>query len=380
MTSLANKQNSTPKITILVVDDEPSNLMVLTESLAMAGYVPIEADNGQDACLLVQEQHPKLILLDIMMPEMDGFEVIEELKKDPQTASIPVIFLTGSTNMEHKLLGFRLGAVDYITKPFHPEEVIARINLHLKLARATELLVSSQTEKIKAISKAQSLLLINPEELPGGKFSIFRHTLQEAGGDYYDVLELSEHIHAYFVADFSGHDISTSFLTSALKALLTQNVSLIYSPSESMKMIHNVLKGILPPEKYLTACLATLNRETNKLRVVSAAHPPLLHIPKDGAATFIDCHGNTMGIVADVFFEMQQVSVHKGDRLILFTDGLLEDKSRRNLWPSQLPRLLSVAPDLKDKALAEIPAYLKNLLINQDEDIIDDIIIMAIEV
>lgn len=367
-------------ITILVIDDEPSNLVVLQEVLAIAGYVPLIAENGRDGCQLAREKGVDLILLDIMMPEEDGFEVIQKLKRDPQTVSIPVIFLTGSNNVEHKLLGFRLGAVDYIVKPFQSEEVIARINLHLKLARATDLLVSCQTEKIRQISEAQCQLLVSPDLVPAGKFSIYYRSFQEAGGDYYDVLELSEHIHSYFIADISGHDIATGFLTSALKALLTQNVSLIYSPAESMKMMHNVLKGILPPEKYLTACLATLNRETNKLTVVSAGHPPLLHIPREGEAKYLTCRGDAMGILPDVFFETQQLTVSSGDKLLLFSDGLLEASSGKNPWPSQLPRLLAIAKDLHEMPLHEIPESLKTILAPEETRISDDIVIMAIEV
>lgn len=367
-------------ITILVVDDEPANLMILEEVLSLAGYAPITADNGKDAVRKAHENCPDLILLDIMMPEEDGFAVIKKLKKNPQTAAIPVIFLTGSSDIEHKLRGFRLGAVDYIVKPFYPEEVMARINLHLKLARATDALVACQTEKIRQISEAQCQLLMKPEQLPAGKFSIYYNSLQEAGGDYYDVLELSPHIHSYFIADISGHDIATGFLTSALKALLNQNVSLIYSPAESMKMMDKVLKGILPPEKYLTACLVSLNRETNILTVVNAGHPPLLHIPQNGEAKFITCRGDAMGIVPNVFFEMQQISVRPGDRLILFTDGLLEDNLEKKLWPSQLPRLLAAAPDLKDMPYQVIPENLKNLLVSDDATLSDDIVIMAIEI
>ncbi len=375
-----NSEKLFNKIKILIVDDEPLIFFALENTLTSTGYKPTTASNGKDAFNLAKKIKPDLILLDIIMPEEDGFSVLRKLKKDPLTLTIPVIFLTGSTDVESKLHGFSLGAVDYITKPFHPEEVIARINLHLKLSRATELLISSQTEKIKQISEAQCQLLVKPEQLTGGKFSIFYESLQEAGGDYYDVLELSEQIHSYFIADFSGHDIATSFLTPALKAALTQNVSLIYSPAESMKMIHKVLKGILPPEKYLTACLATLNRETNRLTVVSAAHPPLLHIPQDGTTQFIKCQGDAIGIVEDVFYEMSVFEVKPGDKLIFYTDGLLENATEKKTWPSQLSRLLEIAPQLNRTPYQEIPEKIQSLLLPDQEQLADDIVIMAVEV
>ena len=118
---------------VLMVDDNPTNLQVLQATLEGQGYRLLAARDGPSALAVVAKAAPDLILLDIMMPGMDGYEVCRRLKSDPATYDIPVIFLSALEQTEDKVKGFELGAVDYITKPFQPAEVIARVNTHLTL-------------------------------------------------------------------------------------------------------------------------------------------------------------------------------------------------------------------------------------------------------
>ena len=119
--------------TILMVDDNPANLQVLQATLDGRGYRLLAARDGASALSIAANASPDLILLDIMMPAMDGFEVCRRLKSDPGTDDIPVIFLSALEETEDKVRGLELGAVDYITKPFQPQEILARVNTHLTL-------------------------------------------------------------------------------------------------------------------------------------------------------------------------------------------------------------------------------------------------------
>lgn len=123
---------------ILVVDDTETNLELLANMLEEAGYNARSAANGELALRRVQERHPALILLDIKMRGMDGFEVCRRLKENALTREIPVIFLTAHAHTAAKLKGFELGAVDFVTKPFHYREVLARVRVHLALHAAQE--------------------------------------------------------------------------------------------------------------------------------------------------------------------------------------------------------------------------------------------------
>ena len=122
--------------TVLVVDDTPDNLKLISGLLKDAYRVKIATGGGKALALAGSEPPPDLILLDIMMPEMDGYEVCRRLKADRNTRDIPVIFLTAMTAEEDEEKGLRLGAVDYITKPYSPSLVKARIRAHLEMARA----------------------------------------------------------------------------------------------------------------------------------------------------------------------------------------------------------------------------------------------------
>lgn len=125
---------------ILLVDDNPTNLKVLAEALQGQGWKTLVAIDGKSAIKQAEYARPDLIFLDVMMPEMDGFQTCEHLKSSPITQSIPVIFMTALSDAVNKVKGLELGAVDYITKPFQQEEVIARAKLHLKLFQLTQTL------------------------------------------------------------------------------------------------------------------------------------------------------------------------------------------------------------------------------------------------
>ena len=123
---------------ILIVDDTPKNIQLLGNILSKEGFRLSVATGGQQALAMAAKNLPDIILLDIMMPDLDGFEVCERLKSDPATAHIPVIFLSAKTATEDKVRGFQLGGADYIIKPFEVSEVLARVRTHLQLKRAME--------------------------------------------------------------------------------------------------------------------------------------------------------------------------------------------------------------------------------------------------
>jgi two-component system sensor histidine kinase ChiS len=130
----------------LLVDDKPTNLQLLFETLDGRGYKLLIAKDGNAALSIARKACPNLILLDIMMPEIDGYEVCRQLKADPATAEIPVIFLSALTDTKDKVQGLDLGAVDYVTKPFQPDEVIARVNTHLTVYRLKKALDQKNNE------------------------------------------------------------------------------------------------------------------------------------------------------------------------------------------------------------------------------------------
>ena len=143
-----NNQSSTIQSSILVVDDTPDNVRLLSTILTEEGYQVRKALNGQRALATVQEFPPTLILLDVMMPDMNGYEVCEKLKASPQTASIPVIFLSALDHVLDKVKAFEVGGVDYITKPFQDREVLVRVANQLTIQNQQRLL-QNQTKQLE---------------------------------------------------------------------------------------------------------------------------------------------------------------------------------------------------------------------------------------
>ncbi len=163
-----------PKATLLIVDDTPDNLTLMTGLLRDFYQIRVANHGARALKIAASEPNPDLILLDIMMPEMDGYEVCRQLKADPKTRTIPVIFLTARTDTDDETHGFALGAVDYITKPISPPVVLARIRTHLELKKARdhlqahndslEELVEQRTQEVRAIQDVTILAMASLAE------------------------------------------------------------------------------------------------------------------------------------------------------------------------------------------------------------------------
>lgn len=148
----SKKDPSTKENIILIVDDDTTNLQIIGSFLYNKNYKIILAKSGNDALRSVEKNHPDLILLDIMMPGMNGYEVCKKLKANNQTKDIPIMFLTAKTETKDIIKGFNTGGVDYITKPFIKEELLARIKTHINLKVSQDLL-KEQAKKLKKANK-----------------------------------------------------------------------------------------------------------------------------------------------------------------------------------------------------------------------------------
>ncbi len=175
------------KSLVLAVDDEPQNLRFLGKLVSDSGYDLAMAENGSQALNFARKDAPDLILLDIMMPDMDGYEVCEQLKNDVATRHIPVIFLTAKTAADDVVKGFEAGGVDYVTKPFNAAELLARIKTHIELKTLRGLLpMCAHCKKIRddegfwenvdAYLETHSQLVFSHGICPGCLKELYQHT------------------------------------------------------------------------------------------------------------------------------------------------------------------------------------------------------------
>src|SRR5271163_2240227 len=217
---------------ILVVDDTPANLQVLAGMLKNRGYKVRPVLSGKLALLTARIGPPDLILLDINMPEMNGYEVCEHLKSDDKLKGIPVIFISALTEELDKVKAFALGGVDYLTKPFQMEELHARVETHLKLRRLQIELEETNarlakanrrmSRDLKAAARIQETFL--PREVPrvrGAEFAWIYRPCDELAGDGLNVIPLGEGKVGLYILDVSGHGVASALLTVMLSRLLS---------------------------------------------------------------------------------------------------------------------------------------------------------------
>ena len=309
---------------ILIVDDAPINVFILESLLTRAGYIILTANNGRQARKIVQETRPDMILLDVLMPEEDGFTACKKLKADPATSDIPIIFITSVTDSASKVEGLSIGALDYIDKPFQSHEVLVRVKNYLKLYFTYTQIIEEQAKRLKQVKDAQQTILVKPRDEPGAQFFVHYLPILEAGGDFYDVFQYATHGYGYFVSDISGHDLGASFATSALKALVRVNSSSLYEPDETLRLINRVLTNIFTNGLHLTAIYCHYDRLHRKLTVSNAAHLPLIIISHDGTVQRITADGDIIGAFTAGLYTTQEIQLQEGDRFFLFTDGLIE--------------------------------------------------------
>ena len=231
---------------VLLVDDNPTNLQVLYQTLDGRGYRLLTARSGEQALSIAARIHPAMILLDIMMPGLDGFETCRRLKAGPETAESAVIFLSALDEVKDKVKGLELGAVDYIAKPFDPEEVIARVDTHLKIRRLEQSLVRKNRELEEANQRMrldleaaarvqQSFLPEAPPDSSGAEIVWRYRPCEELAGDSLNVWAFDDRHIGMYILDVSGHGVSSSLLAvSVARSLRTAggNTSVLTEPSD----------------------------------------------------------------------------------------------------------------------------------------------------
>lgn len=313
---------------ILIVDDTPTNIGVISAALADT-YKTKVATNGKKALSLASgEEKPDLILLDVVMPEMDGYEICQRLKADPATREIPVIFLTGQTGVEDETRGFGVGAVDYVHKPFSAAIVKARVQSHILLREARAALAKQLDVLNNELEMAHRIQLsILPRDLPRlTHLDIAARFLPMAsvGGDFYDFIRIDDEHIGILIADVSGHGLSSALIASMLQVALTAQVTHASDPGKVLTGLNRAI-GEKFPENFVTAAYVYMDLERGVMRYAGAGHPPLMQFRRrSNRVSELLKNGIVLGIFADSTYENLEVSLEPGDRYVLYTDGLLE--------------------------------------------------------
>jgi phosphoserine phosphatase RsbU/P len=349
-----------PPSTILVVDDSATNLQVLVRTLHGSGHRILAAKDGATALDIARRAKPDLMLLDVMMPAMDGFDVCRMIKAQPETRDTAVIFLSARGDVSDKVSGLELGAADYITKPIQAEEVLARVATHLSRQHLERALRQSRDRLDRELaSAAQMQRLILPTSMPVHPslgFAAYYQTSRHAGGDYYDVLPLGSDRFGIMVADVSGHGAPAAIVMAMIRAVLHTYPGEPDDPPAVLHHINRHFRFLWETPMYATAVYGVLDAQRGTLRVSSAGHPPPLLVR--GAHEVAPLPFDTVMCV--LWDELGDVpcaehTLRAGDRLVFYTDGITERQARDGTMydPERLIAALARAGTLAPTAIVE---------------------------
>jgi sigma-B regulation protein RsbU (phosphoserine phosphatase) len=333
---------NSPAQTVLIVDDEITNIKVLS-SLLRDELDVVFATNGTAALDVAETKRPDLILLDIMMPGIDGYEVCRKLKVNPQTSHIPVIFVTARDLEQDEADGFAAGAIDFITKPFSPELVKARVRNHLDLIgqRNTLKLLSDKLEayrqrvdrELQTARETQSFLLPGMATLNDiyqtHRINVdsYFEPCSELGGDYWGIRTLDEHRLGVLIADFSGHGVNAALNTFRLHALLDNSFAQADNPAAFLERLNVRLSPLLPAGQYATVFYGVIDRENNQLCYSGAATTsPLIIMPGTQTPVIGNGEGFPLGMFDESSYENRKVAFPAGASLLLYSDAVTETK------------------------------------------------------
>lgn len=332
----SNNLENSPPLTVLVVDDEAFNVDYLLQELEDYGVNTLSAANGVEALAQVEEHSPDLVLLDIMMPKMDGFEVLAKMKADGAMRDIPVIIISAHSDMPYILKGIEMGAEDYLPKPFDPLLLRARVNASLEKKRFRNLekaYLQGLERELEIGRQIQEGFL--PREIvspDGWQISAFFRAAREVSGDFYDVFPLAENQLALVIGDVTdkgvGAALYMALFRTLFRSLLSTNGFPGASPGNSLSaacgFINNYICTVHDSESFCTAFIAVLDPASGKLAYVSAGHDHPLVLRANGGLEEIKPTGPAIGAIEDSEFALGDLQLNAGDALLAYTDGLLD--------------------------------------------------------
>jgi serine phosphatase RsbU (regulator of sigma subunit) len=372
---------------ILVVDDTPLNISVITGALKDTYRTKVATSGAKALAIAAGSEKPDLILLDVMMPEMDGYEVCRRLKADPATREIPVIFLTAQTEAEDETRGFQAGAVDYVHKPFSPAVVKARVHTHLVLRETREKLAQQLLAIQKELETArliqQSILPETTPKIDGLDIAARYVPMASVAGDFYDFVVVDNKRVGILVADVSGHGMPAALIASMLKIALAAQSAHAYDPVRVLHGLNQALCGKFQ-HHYVTAAYVFVDMEKRTLTYAGAGHPPLLIWGTASGVRDITENGLFLGKFDFATYSSVEIPLTPGDRGLLYTDGISESNNPdgEEFGEERFRQFLEAekngsANQLADRLLEELARWSAR---REGEDLNDDITLVTIHV
>jgi len=334
---------------LLVVDDLPENRDLLTRRLRQYGHTSREAEDGYTALAMLEAEHFDMVLLDLMMPGIDGYEVLARIKQNPKLANIPVIMISAMDEIDTTAKCIELGAADYLTKPFNPILLRARIEAclrekrlrDLEAAQMSALQQSYQREQQIAEALQKPMILPIPEDIFDGMsiVTLYESAWREAevGGDLYDAFRLPDGRIVLAVADASGKGLAAAVrvmqVKFVLRAFAREYKNYVARAVERLNAFLCQAKQLdgEQEEAFITLVLAVLDPDTGIMKLLSAGGEPPLVIRSGGILEPVPYNSLPLGIDPEAAYDLLETRLEHGDILMLCTDGITESRKGREL-------------------------------------------------
>ncbi len=380
---------------ILVVDDDKSNLTVLSRLLEQQGHEVKCANSGPEALLAIRSGDFDLVLLDMLMPGMNGYEVLSIIKNDSDIAHLPVIVISALDEMEGVINCIEAGADDYLPKPFNPTLLQARIGTGIERKRlrdeSTALMERMETE-LQEARRAQLNLV--PHDFPSVSnaqpIAVHAHVqpAREVGGDFYDFFYVGENHLWFLVADVSDKGVAAGMFMARASSLVRlipmqyfKQFGRMLMPHEVLNDINNELCQFNPEMAFITLLSGRIHIQTGDVLIANAGHSAALeysaNVPVHSLETW---RGHPLGIKPDSEYRSMQTTLHPNHGLFLYTDGVTDALSNEEEYFSD-DRLFESLQRLKKHSPALVVQTVKEALrvFTRDAEQFDDITLLAIQ-
>ena len=356
---------------ILIVDDTPANLRLLSQMLAERGYGVRAVTSGPRALASARAAPPDLVLLDIKMPGMNGYEVCEQLKADPLTRNIPVIFISALDEIQDKVQAFAVGGVDYVTKPFQFKEVLARTETHLSLRRLQKQLRDANRkmeQELTLAGKVQSSFLPGDLSAPAGwQVAAALKPARQTSGDFYDLVSLPDGRLGLVVADVVDKGVGAAlFMTLSWILIRSYAVEYPREPQRVLRAVNDRILAEIDTGQFVTVFYGILEPATGALAYCNAGHPPPYLYSAHGGDSVraLNRTGMALGVTKSETWEKATAQIDRGDTLVLYSDGVTdaENVEGRSLGHERLKARAGAYPgssagDVLDALLAAIQEF-----------------------
>jgi sigma-B regulation protein RsbU (phosphoserine phosphatase) len=313
---------------VLLVDDAKANLDILVEGLKSDHKLSL-ALNGEMALQIASRTPPDLVLLDIMMPGLDGYEVCRRLRGTPETAEVPIMFLSSLEEVQNKTRGFEAGANDYLTKPFEMLEVKARVRSLLKAKVYSDEAKEQIAAELRIARDIQMGMLPNDfsalEQAYGVNFGTVLEPAREVGGDLYGACSAGPERLVFFLGDVSGKGIAASmFMVRAisLARLLARELA---EPGRILARLNDELAADNPSGMFVTLVCGVCEPGCGRLQLANAGQCRPLLLPVGQPPRWaIKSLGTALGFEPGLVFEPTELTMRSGDAVLLYSDGVTE--------------------------------------------------------